>query len=486
MRVLVGSIGHESNTFSPLPTRLVDFRIALGNDILGGVQRDSLAGIADTLVGAGHELIPAVRAGALPGGLVQREAFDRLLELLLAQADEAQGACVFLHGAMRAEGVDYGDTALLHALRERLGPNAPITVAMDMHANITAQLVQDADGLAAYHTAPHIDRYETGQRAAELFLHRVDGGRLSTGFAKIPMLLPGEMAQSDLEPMAGLMRMVTEIEALPGVLDCSLSKTHCWADVPDQGISAVVVTDGDPALAQAQANRLASAFWDQRRGFALSAEAYPPAQAVQVALDAPEETVFLSDAGDNPGAGGTTDVPTLLQALLDAGATNTLFAAIWDAQAFDACAAAGVGAEVTLTLAGKIETRCGPPIPVTGRMRTLSDGTFFLDGVQDDAHRASLGPVAVLALDGVDVVISRERTSIIDPRQLRALGLEPLAYRIVVLKRGYLTAPFQAISERVILVLSPGPTNCDVTQLDYVRANRPLYPLDEDATWSAN
>lgn len=486
MRILIGSIAHESNTFTSLPTTLQDFEVLYGSDIMDRPVQDALAGIVHTLrVLPDMELVPTLWARALPGGRVERRAYETFRQALLSSAQGIDGACLFLHGAMRAEGTDYCESELLNALRCKLGPEIPITVALDMHANLVSRMVQDADALVAYHTAPHTDRYETGERAAGLLLQILNGSiHPKMGFAKIPMLLPGEMAQTALDPMASVMRLMERIEAHPGVLSASLIKTHCWADVPDQGISAIVVTDGDAVLAQAEANRLASAFWERREAFRFSAEAWPMEKAIEVALSTIESTVFLSDVGDNATAGGTTDIPTVLGMLLARQVSDAMVAAIWDPQAVDACIAAGVGRSLTLSIGGKIDRQYGQPAEVTGSVRLLSDGRYYRGGEHKQQNLVERGPIAVLAVEGVDVVLSRERVSVIEPAQLRSLGIEPLAYKIVVLKVGYLHAPFQAISPRAILMLSPGPTNCDVTQLAYRRVKRPIYPLDPDATWT--
>jgi microcystin degradation protein MlrC len=338
--------------------------------------------------------------------------------------------------------------------------------------------------MVAYHTAPHIDAFETGVRAAEVLVHILKQGvQPEIGFAKLPFLLPGEMAQTSLDPMATMMKMVDELEQHSEVLSASLTNGHCWADVPDVGVAAVVVTTGDAELAQAEANRLAAAFWERRSEFGVSAEAYSVGEAVDKAMAAEESTVFLSDSGDNPGAGGTTDVPLLLEELLTKGATSVVVASIWDTKAVEACEAAGVGREVTLSIGGKLDKRHGTPLEVTGRVRLLTDGYDYPGGIRRPPMRSKPGPIAVLNGDGVDVILSSTRLSFVDPVQLRSLGLEPLDYCIVVLKRGYLTAPFQAISERSILAFSPGATNCDVTQIEFRRVNRPIYPLDPEVTW---
>ena len=130
-------------------------------------------------------------------------------------------------------------------------------------------MVENVDAMVAYHTAPHIDAFETGVRAAEILLHILEEGiQPKIGFAKLPFLLPGEMAQTSLDPMATMMKMVEEVEQHPDVLSASLANGHCWADIPDVGVAAVVVTKGDDELAQTEANRLAAAFWNDGPGSA--------------------------------------------------------------------------------------------------------------------------------------------------------------------------------------------------------------------------
>jgi microcystin degradation protein MlrC len=341
------------------------------------------------------------------------------------------------------------------------------------------------NAVVAYHTAPHDDEYETGVRAAEMLLEILEQGvQTKIGFAKIPFLLPGEMAQTALDPMKAMMEVVAEVERQPAVLSASLMNGHCWADVPDVGVIAIVVTKGNAELAQSEANRIVSTFWNRRAEFGVSAEAYPVDKAIEKAMTAPESTVFLSDSGDNPGAGGTTDVPLLLGKLIERQAKSAVIACIWDVEAVQACMAAGVGQTVTLTIGGKLDKRHGTPLSVTGHVRLLTDGLVYHGGMRAPRTCQQTGPMVVLNVDGIDVILSSTRQSFEDPVQLQRLGLEPLDYKIVVLKRGYLTTPFQVISQRSILAFTPGATNCDVTQMEFKRLNRPAYPLDRDMTWT--
>jgi microcystin degradation protein MlrC len=493
MRILVGAFGHESNTFTPFLTTLDDFFARWGVETLQGMSlRGSFGGIVDVLrLHADVELVPSVTAWAMPGGVVARDAYERFKAGILDAAHDADGVCLALHGAMRAEGLDYCEDDLLADLHARVGPGVPMTVALDMHANLIRGTMSYLDALVAYKTAPHDDTFETGQKAAEMLMQILKNGiRPAIGFAKIPFLLPGEMAQTSLDPMKAMMDLVAEVERVPGVLSASLMNGHCWADVPDIGVIAVVVTDGDHALGEAQAlaqreaDRIASTFWARRGDFAVSAEAYGIEEAIEKALAAPESTVFLSDSGDNPGAGGSTDVPVLLEALLARGATSVLYAGMWDKGAVEACVAAGVGREIALEIGGKLDVRHGTPLRVPGVVRSLFDGVWVRGGLRQPMGRTLPGPIAVLNVGGIDIVLTSTRHSFEDPVQLRVLGLEPLDYRIVVLKRGYLTTEFAQIAPRSILAFTPGCTNCRVAEMDFRRVSRPMYPLDMAATWS--
>ncbi len=486
MRILVGSFGHESNTFTPFLTTEADFFVRYGDEMLRSPRRVSaLDGILEVLDAHGVEPVPSVAAGAMPGGVVERATYEKFKALILEAARDVDGACLALHGAMRAEGVDYAENDLLRDLRAQLGATVPIVIALDMHANLIKETIQYVDALVAYHRAPHTDAFETGQAAAQMLMLMLEQGvKPAIGFAKVPFLLPGEKAQTAFGAMKQMIERVEALEREPGILSASLMNGHCWADVPDVGVSCVVVTDGDAVRAQHEAERLAAEFWALRHRFGVDVEAYGVQEAVEKALNAPESTVFLSDSGDNPGAGGTTDVPVLLAALIEQQAQNVLFASLWDAGAVQACMEAGVGQQVRLAVGGKIDTRHGTPLEIGGHVRLLADGLPYRGGLRQPWGRGRFGPLAVLNINGLDLILSSTRLDFGDPRQLRAWGLEPLDYHVVVLKRGYLTTPFEEIAPRSILAFTPGATNCDVTQMTFTRVTRPIYPLDPDMTWS--
>lgn len=175
--------------------------------------------------------------------------------------------------------------------------------------------------------------------------------------------------------------------------------------------------------------------------------------------------MFLSDSGDNPGAGGTTDVPVMVERLLRLNAPESCVAAIWDTETTAAAREAGHGAELRVELGGKLDTVHGTPLRADARVVDVFAGS------------------AVIRIGAVTVLVTDTRESIVDPAQLRSRGIEPLDYKIVVLKRGYLEPKFAEIAERSILCLSPGCTNCDVRRMRYRSVRRPAYPLDTNFEW---
>ena len=259
------------------------------------------------------------------------------------------------------------------------------------------------------------------------------------------------------------MRQAAALEAQDGILSVSVLNAHCWADVPGLGVAAVVIAETDDDRAQTEAERLAQSVWEKRAVFDYGTEAYPVDEAIAVALAADEPTVFLSDSGDNPGAGGTTDVPVVLERLLEFGAHRTLVAAIWDPEAVRTCMDAGEEGAVDLRVGGWLDRINGQPLAVEGVVRRLW-------------RRMDAPDLALVRIDGVDLLLSSERVSIEAPEHLTSLGIDPLDYRLVVLKRGYLTASLEAISPRSILAISPGVTCCNLRQFTFSRLGGSPYP----------
>jgi microcystin degradation protein MlrC len=466
MRIAMGGIGHETNTFSTLKTGMAEFFVQRGEEML----EEALVEEARSF---GMEIAPTLQAGASPHGPVVQETYLALKEDLLARLESqlpVDGVFLRLHGAMEVDGLGDGESDLARDVRERVGDAVPVVVSLDLHGNIAPELVSAVNLMTALRTAPHRDGRETRQRALGHLARCVQEGLRPRGaMVKLPLVLPGEYAITEVEPARSLYGMLPAIEATRGILDASLMIGCAWTDSPYSTVSALVTAAEDAALAQREAARLAAAVWERRKEFATDVETAGVEECVARALAAPEPTVFISDSGDNVTAGGAGDLPLLLERLLAAKAERAVVAGIADPEAVAACAAAGVGNSVSVAVGGKLDRIHGRPLPVTGVVRHLD---------RPDAPR-----LAALQVEGVTVLLTTTRRAFTTFADFEAAGVRPLEQKIIVVKLGYLFPDLRDRAPRALMALSPGFTTLRLETLPYRRLPRPIYPLDPEAAW---
>lgn len=477
-RVLVAGMAHESDSFNPIVAGAADFPIFRGEDMLGRrVENDATTGILDTLEKQGYELIPALFTHAVPNGLVDREFYLSVKEEILDTARRAlkdgpiDAVTLELHGSMTVKGYGEAEGPLLEALREIL-PGVPILCALDMHATMTERMHRNCDGFAAFQQAPHTDQYETGVKAANMTVAVLEEGvKPASAWVKVPLLVAGEQSATDVEPMVSLIEAFRESERKPGVLAASCLMGYPWCDSPDCG-AGVYVTAVDQETADAEALRLAGLMWAAREKFAFQTEAYPEGEAVNVALAAAlagEGPVYLSDSGDNPTGGSSSDCTGLLRRLLEDGRTlelptPVLYGGIYDRPAALACRGR-VGETLALTFGAKFDRKTTSPITATGKVMA------FREDWQGSA-------VALFRTGNVDIVLAEKHIGYTTPELFSVLGREAGEAALVCVKLGYLTPGHAALARRAILALTRGSTNEDLATLPYERIPRPIFPLD--------
>ncbi len=472
MRIVIGSLSHESNSFNPKCMTLTDFSPIYGDDVLSFLARGGrspLQGIYRIIQEYGAETLPTIYARATPGGLVSLEAYQAMKKGFLAELSKFEGVdgvCLHLHGSMAVEGIGDAEGDLLTEVRAVVGEKVPIVSSLDMHATITGTMMEKADAFVGFRTAPHIDTMETGERAAKLLMDSLKRGyRLTTCAVGLPLLVSGEMSESAKPPMTSLVKQMEELDREPNVLSSSLLLGFPWVDVSYNQGSALVVTKGDPDLAQTKALELAKELWSKLDQFTFTTEAYPFEKSLEVALGARTGPVCIADCGDNPGAGGSQNIVYPLQVMLQQKVGNSLFGAIADQKAYEHCTTHKPGSTFTLTF-GKLSTKSDAPgITVTATLKSVG--------------KLGSMPAVAIRVDGIDVVISKDRVMMLDPKDLETLGLKPKKYRILVLKSGYLDPKYEAIASYGVLALTPGFTNQDFAALDYNKIGRPIHPLDQ-------
>lgn len=485
-RVLVGAMNHESNSFNPITAGRDDFLVLRGEQVLARRKpNDTLTGILDTLEAAGCQPVPTVFASAVPNGLVDSGFCAALRQEILSMAEKAKqegpiDAVTFaLHGSMTDSAWQEADGPLLEGLRA-LFPDVPIFIALDMHATMTEKMHRNADGFVGYKCAPHTDQTETGVHAARMTLAALkEGVQAASAWVKVPILIAGEQSSTTVQPMLDLIAALRETEKRPGVLAASYLMGFPWCDNPDSGVS-VYVTAESQSIAQAEALRLARLIWDTRSRFCFQTETYGEQQVLDTAFEAIRQgepaPIYLSDSGDNPTAGSSSDCVGFLKRLLDDPRTAALpspalFGGVYDPQATLACKNR-VGQKVRLTFGAAFDRTTTAPITATGTVMAYLEGWDKFPGNKSD--------IALFRTGNVDIVLAQRHIGYTSPAVFADLGRDPANAQLVVCKLGYLTAAQAAVAKRSIMALSKGSTNEDLATLPYEKTPRPIFPLDRD------
>ncbi len=487
MRLGLIHLAQETNDFNPVPTTLQDFE-AFGI-LEGEALRDApgqVAGHYAAARAAGADTAPVIRAWACAGGRITTEAYDHFAVRIrsgLAAAGPIDGLALQLHGACAAPGIDDVEGEQAALCRSILGPRIPIVLGLDHHANVTRKMVAACTAIIGHRTQPH-EPFDTG-RIGTALLARILRDRLrpATAWRKIPLVSHQEQFLTAHGPMKTWFDRARAMEADPRVLQASCYPMQPWLDVAEAGWTAIVVTDGDSALAGRLADELAGLAWSLRDAFQVR-KAVPLDDAVMMAEREPHGVVVLSDTGDTVFGGAAGDSTLILGALLRLGVTGRALVPLISPQAVERLATAGEGATVTLPLGGE-QTGFFAPLPVTGVVRRIADGRIDLD---DDRHGTiDMGRTVVFEAGPATVLVSTLRGVAGNaPGVYRAFGIEPRDYKMAVLKTASNFQYFAPIASRIIRVDTPGPGQSDVLTLPWRRIPRPMYPLDPVPDWRAS
>lgn len=483
MRIAVAGIIHESNSFYSQPTELSDFSVHEGPELID-YYRQTFHEIAGYIAGAEQfdfELYPTLAAGATPAGPVTAEAFEHFVGKIIEQlkaAPKLDGILLALHGAMVAEGFPQADGEVARRVREAMG-DLPIAITHDYHANVPQQLIDAADILIIYKTNPHIDQPERGLQAAEILARQIRGEvKPKMALVKPEVLFNIYFHNTSVAPMQSLMQAAIDLESAEGILGCSVAGGYQYADVPYMGPSIVVIADGDEALAQREAERLGEAMWAIREQ--LKPVVPNPAEAVRLAMESAEAPVCLLDFGDNIGGGSSGDSTFVLEQLLKQGADGWVVS-IWDAESAQACFAAGIGGQVALNVGGKTDDMHGPVLDVSGRVRTLHDGSYEEHERRHGGGRYfSQGPTAVIEVGAEGhkglLLVNSERAYPNSIHQITCAGIQPEQQKILVAKGAVAPrAAYEPVCARLIEVASGGATAIDRSSDEYQLARKTLY-----------
>ncbi|GAA3404489.1 M81 family metallopeptidase [Paenibacillus hodogayensis] len=481
----IGVIGvvHETNTFAPGLTGLDAFR----KDWIVGKEafcerytgtKTSMGGVIAACQELGAELFPGFYTQATPSGLVTDEAFGAIVDGMVDSIEPGiDGLVVILHGAMVAASYPDAEGEILRRVREKVGRELPVAVTLDLHGNISPEMVGFSDLTVIYDTYPHIDPYERAVEAVYLLNGTVKGAiRPVQKLVHTRMLVAPQAMLTSSGVMKEMMDIAFEMEKEPGVLNIGVAGGFPYSDVADAGMTFVVVVDNDAALADSCGKRLRAAAWERRERFVVrQAEA---AEAVELAVRHPEGPVILIESSDNVGGGSPADATHLLPHLLAAPKKSLIV--IRDEEAVRQAAKLGIGAVLEYAIGGKSDDVHGEPVLVRGLIRTLFDGNYRHIGAYMTGQYARMGLTAVLECGNVTIILTEKRVAPWDPGHVKFVGLIPEQFHMIVVKSAiaWRTA-FGDIAKHTIEVDTPGCCTANLHRFTYTALQRPIYPLDE-------
>jgi len=489
-RVMVAGIAHETNMFNPFPTRLDNFMqrsILYGDEIIArrrGTNTES-GGSIGVLEQHGIEIVPSVVALAMPAGPVTEDAVDSILGTMLDTLDEIQvdGVILHLHGAMVTEEHDDGEGYVIGAVRNKIGPDVPIAVTLDLHATLTPLMIEKADFITVYRTYPHLDLAERGREAATVMLRMLDREIAPVmALSKPPVIIgpPQNVLPTDM-PMKGIFARAREMEnTIPGVVAACPAHGFMQQDVPHGGIGVVVTADRDAELAQKLAYELGDMMFECRKDYLVDLP--DPEETIRLAMASDSPPVAIADTGDNIGGGTPGDGTALLREILNQG-VDTAFVPLWDPEAAITAAEAGVGSMVTLEVGGKSHSLYGQPVKITGKVRAVTDGVYlnrdwggYWAGVVDN-----MGLSVRIDVDGITIVLNTIATSPNNIMHAKSIGVYPEDYRMSVCKGGlaFREAYKHPVVNSYIQSDTPGFSSSNLANFTYTKLRRPIFPMDD-------
>lgn len=486
-RIMIIECMQEISSFNPLLSQYYNFHIERGDEVF--VQRGLNTAIGGALSIFEKQtdvtLVPVVAARAGSAGPLSAEGWEKLsheiLDAVKVNLDDIDGIYVSLHGAMGAVSELDPEGYLLKEIRQMAGPDVPIVISLDLHGILTDRMLQQIDGLAIYHTYPHVDFADTGERAARLLLRLMKGGhRPVIARVVIPALVRGDELITRNGCYGDLIRECQRIERDGTALAAGIMIGNPFTDVPELCSQVLVVTDGDEDTAQREAERIAREFWPQRHRMQGKLISLDRAIAQARTINGP---VVFTDAADATSSGATGDSNIIIKALREAEYPKRVLAQIVDPDGAAAAHAAGVGATIEVNLGGYYDKARFEPMTVCAVVQSLSNGRSRLETMKIGLDA---GPTAVLTFDNFTVVVLSRTISLFDRAMYYANGLNPADFDLIVVKSPHTEYHmYDQWVEKNFNIDVPGATSANLKSLGHTICARPMFPLDEGVDFSA-
>lgn len=485
--IIIAEFKHETNSFMPEITDEAIFQARnylFGDEIAArfhGVKNEIAAFLDFFETEPSFKLIPVLAFNAQPGGPVAEDVFETAKKKLLeavSREPQLDGILLALHGAMVTTQRQDGEGDLLEALRNAVGADVPIVASLDLHANMTQKMVQNATAFFVFDYYPHVDMYETGRRAAECMFHILNGRIVPVmKFCKLKLMLP--YMPTELQPMAGFVKQEQDLRSQKKILNVNICHGFFAADINDQGMAVIAVTDGDDVLAQETADNLGGQIWDARKD--LTRKFYTIDQAIDEVLGSDKGPFVFADVADNPGSGASCDGTIMLRRMLERNVKNAALAVMYDPETVKEAEKVGVGSVFRAKLGGKTCPEiAGEPLECDAYVKAITDGKYVNKDVMSKGVLTSLGKTAVLDINGILVLVSSVRTQPWDLEAYRSNGITPQSMKILMVKSAvHYRASFGTVAHKIMDVELPALAPQSPAMFNYKNAVRPLFPLDD-------
>ena len=475
MKVLVGSFQCESNTFCRTRAKLKDFMIESGEEAVTRLAASKI------FLDHGYEVIPSVFASALPSGEVSLEAFEtikgQILEVVRKHPN-LDAIYLYLHGAMCVETIGSGEENLILAVRKIVGPNLPIGVALDYHANNTEAFTRNIQVISGFRTTPHTDHDETEIRVAKGLCRCLEEGVFPHMVMFRVPILAADAGTTNKAPMKDLQNRLYKLDQNPDIISASVFNGQAWVDQEYVGATVVISYISGRESALRMAREMAQYYWNGRENIKFDVPSMEIDKALEAACASEKTPVFITDSGDNTTAGAEGESTVSLKTVMDKKCKNLLVCGVTDKELTLRLINSPEGCQIEEVVGAAGKDAFIVPVPISGKLAYKGK---VIGWAGEDAGRS----VLIHLSTGSDLIVTDVRAAFISPKHFKAAGVNPDDYQAVIVKMGYLFPKLEPIAASSIFALTPGTSTNVFSMLDYHKISRPIYPIDTDFDYIA-
>ena len=487
MKIGVLSVFHETNTFSPIPTDMENFKKNVwltGPDIITAFEgtKTPLGGFFEIISERGYEAVPLFAAHATPAGVVKHEVFQEIMLNVRKQLEanpQIDALALELHGAHVVEGIDDPEAILCAEIRELIGEK-PLAVVTDFHANMTPERIRNVTVWSGYRTNPHIDTYEAAMRALEnLFFYIDSNERPEFSFLKVPVIFPPILQSTSDTPFKGIIEKAKQLQEDFELRDLIVHGGYSYSDIPYAALSFTALGDSKNRLKRELALvELANFAWESKN--MVTQEIVDIERVMQLVSSGVRDSkkYAIADISDNINGGSAGDSTHILAPLMNLDLK--VLTTICDSAAIDLLDGVKISERIDLSLGGYSHPTVGTPLKVSAQLMWRGNGEYIHEGLMNHGASYSIGRAAWVRVNSVDILIQSFAQQPNDLAQFKIAGIDPSEYEVILLKgAAALRANWQSVVDVFVNASSPGITDCVLERLNYVNLAKNVWPLDK-------